>query len=504
MNVLDSELVLGQLAALGYEPAEDYRQADLVLLNTCSVRQHAEDKVYSRLGEIAKAKIRRPQMIVGVMGCMAERDTDGLKAKAPCIDLLCGPGNLNEIPMLLAEVEDQRAGEGTEEGRGDAATRGRGDKNKKMHRVLAVALEKDHSRRAPVAERTLIYDSIESLDLSRAAPTNGRALQAYVRVQRGCDKFCTYCVVPFTRGPERSRPPEHIVQEVRKLADLGTKEITLLGQTVNSYKYAEDGGAGGSTHVSFADLLERVHEVPGVERIRFVTSYPGEFGDDVLQAMRDLPKVCEYLHIPAQSGSNAVLQRMKRQYSVEQYEELLARAREIVPGISLAGDFIVGFCGETEADHEQTLALVERTRYKNIYMFKYSQRPGTVADRRLADDVPEDVKQRRHTELAALQKRMCLAHHQGLIGREVEVLVEGYSKAAIKAQEAEQARGHNVSWKRTDQLTGRTRGDEIVVFTGSEALIGQFVRIKVTAATTLTLHGEVVTRPEKSVSLTVL
>ncbi|MBI4578376.1 MAG: tRNA (N6-isopentenyl adenosine(37)-C2)-methylthiotransferase MiaB [Planctomycetes bacterium] len=482
MNVLDSELVLGQLARLGYASTEDYRRADLVLLNTCSVRQHAEDKVYSRLGEITKAKQRRPEMVVGIIGCMAERDHDGLKTKAPHVDLMCGPGNLNEIPSLLAEVVE--------------------DRQARRH-SLAIALEQDHSRRTPAAERTRIYDSIEALDLSREMPADGRVLQSYIRVQRGCDKFCTFCVVPFTRGPERSRPPEHIVEEARKLADLGAREITLLGQTVNSYKYAEGAGGPGRT-VTFADLLQRVHEVEGIERIRFVTSYPGDFTDDVLRAMRDLPKVCEYLHIPAQSGSNAVLGRMKRQYTVEQYEELLVRAREVVPGISLAGDFIVGFCGETDEDHERTLALVERVRYKNIYMFKYSPRPGTVADRRLPDDVPDEVKQRRHMELAALQKRMCLAHHQAMVGREVEVLAEGYSKAAIKAQEAEQSRGQEISWKRSDQLTGRTRGDEIVVFTGPESLIGEFVRIRVTSATALTLHGEVATRPERVRSLSVL
>ncbi|HOQ85956.1 MAG TPA: MiaB/RimO family radical SAM methylthiotransferase [Phycisphaerae bacterium] len=493
MNVLDSELVLGQLSSMGYQPTDDVRTADLVLFNTCSVRQHAEDKVYSRLGEVAKLKKRRPDMVVGVIGCMAERDHDGIQTKAPHVDLLCGPGNLNEIPSLLAEVLEAR--EAAEASR--AGGRLRGDGN--AHR-LAVALERDHSRRTPAAERTKLFDSIEALDLSRDVPPDGRVLQSYVRVQRGCDKFCTFCVVPFTRGPERSRPPEHIVQEIRKLADLGAKEITLLGQTVNSYKYRDESGK----LVNFADLLELVHDVGGIERIRFVTSYPGDFTDDILQAMRDLPKVCEYLHIPAQSGSNEVLKRMKRQYTVEQYEELLARAREVVPGISLAGDFIVGFCGETEADHEQTLALVERTRYKNIYMFKYSERPGTVADRRLPDDVPEAVKQRRHTELAALQKRMCLAHHQAMVGREIEVLVEGYSKAAIKAQEAEQTRGHEVSWKRSDQLTGRSRGDEIVVFTGPETLIGQFVRIRVTSATALTLHGEVVTQADRRTSLNVL
>lgn len=498
MNVLDSELVLRQLLVMGYEPTEDVRQADLVLFNTCSVRQHAEDKVYSRLGQVAKIKQRRPDMIVGVIGCMAERDHDGIQTKAPHVDLLCGPGNLNEIPSLLEEVLQNRSeGSHAQSGRGDAETRQRGEK---AGTTPAIALEKDHSRRTPAAERTRLYDSIEALDLSRDLPPDGRIPRSYIRVQRGCDKFCTFCVVPFTRGPERSRPPGHIVQEARKLADLGAKEITLLGQTVNSYKYDE----GSGQIVTFAELLERVHDVGGIERIRFVTSYPGDFTDDIFFAMRDLPKVCEYLHIPAQSGSNQVLRCMKRQYTVEQYEELLSKARDIVPGISLAGDFIVGFCGETEADHEQTLALVERSRYKNIYMFKYSERPGTLADRRLPDDIPEPVKQRRHTELAALQKRVCLEHHQALVGHEVEVLVEGYSKAAIKAQEAEQSRGHEISWKRSDQLTGRSRGDEIVVFTGPESLIGQFVRIKVTSATTLTLHGELVAPADRPASLPVL
>ncbi len=460
MNVLDSELVMGQLRAMGYEPIDDFRSADVVLLNTCSVRQHAEDKVYSRLGEVKHAKLRRPDMIVGVIGCMAERDHAGIRDRAGHVDLLCGPGNLNRIPTLIAEVADTRE--------------------------QAIALEHDHSRRQPKAERTLQYDSIEQLDLSRNPSAEGRVLQSYVRVQRGCDKFCTFCVVPFTRGPERSRPPAHILEEVKKLADLGAREITLLGQTVNSYSYAEDGRV-----VRFAELLERVHAVNGIDRLRFVTSYPGDFTDDVLEAMRDLPKLCEYLHIPAQSGSNAVLQRMKRQYSVEQYVELIERARSLVPGISLAGDFIVGFCGETEEDHAQTLALVERIRYKNIFMFKYSNRPGTAADRRLADDIPEQVKRRRHAELSALQNRMSFEHHRAMVGRTVEVLVEGYSKAAIKAQEAEQSRGQEVSWRRTDQLTGRTRGDEIVVFPGSASLIGQLVPVRIAGATALTLHGEV-------------
>ena len=482
MNVLDSELVLGQLRGMGYAVTDEPAGADLVLLNTCSVRQHAEDKVYSRLGEIKQVKRRRPEMIVGVIGCMAERDTSGLEERAGQVDLLCGPGNLNEIPALIAEVIEQR----------------RGRRGRRGHEGPVVALETDHSRRENRARRTLMYDSIEALDLSRGEIAGDRAVQSYIRVQRGCDKFCTFCVVPFTRGPERSRPPEHIVAEAERLADRGVREITLLGQTVNSYAYGGDG-----REVRFAELLERLHEVAGIERLRFVTSYPGDFTDDVLEAMRDLPKLCEYLHIPVQSGSNRVLERMKRQYTVEQYEGLLARARSIVPGITLASDFIVGFCGETEEDHAETLRLVERARFKNIFMFKYSNRPATAADRRLVDDVAEETKRRRHAELVELQQRMSLAHHQALIDERVEVLVEGYSKAAIKAQEAEQSRGQEVSWRRSDQLTGRTRGDEIVVFTGPASLMGEIVEVQVTAATALTLHGEVVTPSESLASLTI-
>lgn len=477
MNVLDSELVLGQLVAMGYAPTDDYRAADLVLLNTCSVRQHAEDKVYSRLGELRQIKSCRPQMIIGVIGCMAERDGDGLARRTPQVDLLCGPGNLNELPALIDDVSDRRQ---------------RADRLNKASHQLSMALETDHSRRESKSRRTLGYDSIEQLDLSRTVAPGTSALQSYIRVQRGCDKFCTFCVVPFTRGPERSRPPEHIVTEARTLADAGAREITLLGQTVNSYSCEEDGHP-----VRFAELLERVHAVDGIERIRFVTSYPGDFTDDVLHAMRDLPKVCEYLHIPAQSGSDAVLRRMKRQYTVGAYLDLIDRARDIVPNISLAGDFIVGFCGETDEEHEMTLGLVERVRYKNIFMFKYSNRPGTAADRNLPDDVPEEIKKRRHLELVALQHRMSTAHHQAMIGKSVEVLVEGYSKAAIKAQEAEQSRGQEVGWKRSDQLTGRTRGDEIVVFSGEPSQIGRMAKVQVTAATALTLQGDVLTPAQR-------
>lgn len=458
MNVLDSELVLGQLRAQGYESIEDMSAADVVLLNTCSVRDHAEQKVLSRLGALKKPKQRRPDMVVGVIGCMAERDPDGIFEKMPHVDLVCGPGELNKVPALIEEVQTSR--------------------------TRAIALAQSWSRKNTPLQRSVEYDSVEALDLSRDPGPGAEVLQSYVRVQRGCDKFCTFCVVPFTRGPERSRPPEQIIDEARKLADRGAKEVTLLGQTVNSYVHPENGRA-----VRFAELVARVAAVPGLERVRFVTNYPGDFTDDILVVMRDVPQVCEYLHIPVQSGSNPVLQRMRRQYSVEEYVDLIDRAREIVPGIAIASDFIVGFCGETDEDHEASIRLIERCRFKNIFVFKYSPRPGTVADKRLPDDVPEDVKRRRNVEMLRAQEVISSEANRRLVGSTVEVLVEGYSKAAAKAQEAEQSRGEEVGWRRSDQLVGRTRTDHIVVFNGEPRHMGRFAQVRLTGATALTLHG---------------
>ena len=466
MNVLDSELVLGQLRALGYEPTLRMTDADVILLNTCSVRDHAEQKVLSRLGSLKKPRQRRPDMIVGIIGCMAERDPDGLFAKMPHVDLVCGPGELNKVPALIEEVRETRS--------------------------RAIALAQSLSRKSTPLQRALEYDSVEALDLSRSPAPGESVLQSYIRVQRGCDKFCTFCVVPFTRGPERSRPAEQILSEANMLADRGAREITLLGQTVNSYVNQEKGRP-----VRFAELLHRVAQVPGIRRVRFVTSYPGDFTDDIFEVMRDVPQVCEYLHIPAQSGSNAVLSRMKRQYTVEQYLDLLERGRQYVPHLAVASDFIVGFCGETEEEHEASLTLVERSRFKNVFVFKYSPRPGTVADKRLLDDVSEDVKRRRNIELLQCQERISTDANQVLIGETVEVLAEGYSKAALKAQEAEQTRGAEVGWRRSDQLVGRTRQDQIVVFTGRREHIGQLLSIRITAVTALTLHGEIIQQDER-------
>lgn len=461
MNVLDSELVLGQLRALGYDPINDMTAADVVLLNTCSVRDHAEQKVLSRLGALKKPKAARPDMVVGVIGCMAERDPEGVIQAMPHVDLVCGPGELNKVPALIEEVQE--------------------------HRTRAVALSQSLSRKSTPLQRALEYDSVEALDLSREPAEGASVLQAYIRVQRGCDKFCTFCVVPFTRGAERSRPADQIVDEAKMLADRGAKEVTLLGQTVNSYVHSDNGKP-----VRFAELLARVAAVDGIERVRFVTSYPGDFTDDIFEVMRGVPEVCDYLHIPAQHGNDDMLKRMRRQYTVGQYIELIDRARAIVPTIELASDFIVGFCSETESEHADTLKLIERCRFKNIFVFKYSPRPGTVADKRSADDVPEEVKRRRNHELLALQERIAAAHNRTLIGHAVNVLVEGYSKAALKAQEAEQTRGEEVTWRRSDQLVGRTSRDQIVVFPGKPEHIGRFTDIRVDGTTALTLHGTMI------------
>ncbi|MHC5109760.1 MAG: tRNA (N6-isopentenyl adenosine(37)-C2)-methylthiotransferase MiaB [Planctomycetota bacterium] len=461
MNVLDSELVLGQLRRLGYRPTDDMLGADVVLLNTCSVRDHAEQKALSRLGALKKPKQHRDDLVVGVIGCMAERDPDGIFSKMPHVDLVCGPGELNKVPALIDEVLESRE--------------------------KAIALAQSLSRKSTPVQRALEYDSVEALDLSREPATDERVIQSYIRVQRGCDKFCTFCVVPFTRGPERSRPPQQIVDEAKMLADRGAREVTLLGQTVNSYVNQEDGRA-----VKFAELLSRVAQVNGIERVRFVTSYPGDWDEAIFEVMRDEPRIAKYLHIPAQSGSNPVLQRMRRVYTAESYVELMDKARAYVPDIAIASDFIVGFCGETEEDHQATVRMLERCQFHRIFVFKYSVRPNTVADKRDVDDVPDDIKRRRNIELLSLQEKISLEANRKTVGSTVKVLVEGYSKAALKAQEAEQTRGEEVSWRKSDQLVGRTSRDEIVVFRGGAGHIGAFADVKISGATALTLHGELV------------
>ncbi len=476
MNVLDSQLVAARLREMGLRRVDSPREADVVLFNTCSVRQHAEDKVLSRLGALRAVKNRRPETIIGVIGCMAERAREELFTQVPHLDLLCGPGELHHLATLLVEVSER-------------------------HEQLA-ALASSQARRTTAAQRGQADDPLEVLDSSRRPVPDESVLQSYVRVQRGCDKFCTYCVVPFVRGPERSRPPANIVAEVRSLVAQGCREITLLGQTVNSYAYRD-----GERTVRFAELLEQVHAIDGLDRIRFVTSFPAGWDEDIFRVLRDCPRVCPYLHLPAQSGSDRVLKAMKRGYTVAEYLRIVDTARRYVPDIALAGDFIVGFPGETEEDFQATVELVRRVEYKSIFVFKYSPRPGTSAERAREDDVPAEDKSRRNNELLAVQSEISLRKRQALIGRTVEVLVEGYSKAARRLRtgdtdtEADAADGlpegcahdHAVSGiiASPRQLAGRTPHDLITVFDGEPAHIGTIVNVRIESVSPLTLFGTI-------------
>jgi len=533
MNELDSELVAGRLRELGYAFSADASSADVVLYNTCSVREAAEQKVWSRLGDLKQRKRREPNLVVGVLGCMAERDGASLMARMPVVDLMVGPAELDKLPGLL-----------------DNAVRTRESLNADApERVSAnlSALQGSASRRS--ATLAAAEDSLELLDLSRSvspvdapAPGTGRT-SAYVRITRGCNKFCTYCVVPFTRGAEIHRPPEHIIDECKRLADAGVIEITLLGQTVNHYRY-EHGAAvsvggvlqpqkgrtyKGSHHrdafagervTTFAGLLDRIHEeVPAIRRLRFVTSYPRDFGNDVLEVMRDRERICRYLHVPAQTGSDRMLKMMNRGYTVAEYDEFLDRARSYLDEpekgrpLMVSGDIIVGFPTETDEDFDATVALVERSRYKNCFIFKYSPRPGTVAFDKIPDDVPDEVKRRRNNELLAVQARVSGAISAEQVGRTFEVYVEGLSKKAKKeagstsgairragsvmltvaGREPGAAVAEAEAIEGTVQLSGRTDGDNIVFFEAdageAERLVGTIVPVRVTAARHLSLHG---------------
>jgi tRNA-2-methylthio-N6-dimethylallyladenosine synthase len=312
--------------------------------------------------------------------------------------------------------------------------------------------------------------------------------QAYVRITRGCNKFCTYCVVPFTRGPEVHRPPGNVIDEVRKLADAGAREVTLLGQTINHYAY--DHGDGRMTR--FSDLLYQVHEAaPHLPRLRFVTSFPRDFGDDALEAMRDCPRICRYLHVPAQHGSDRILKLMNRGYTVGAYCQFVDRARSHMPDVCIASDFIVGFPTETEEEFEQTAELVRRCRFKNSFIFKYSPRPGTAAVDRFEDDVPEAAKRRRNNELLAVQQDVSAAENRKMIGRRVEVLVEGRSKLVSRRSNGNVELGwEKPSTEAADgQLVGRTRGDQVVVFDGPVSLKGRILDVEITDARSLTLIG---------------
>jgi tRNA-2-methylthio-N6-dimethylallyladenosine synthase len=504
MNMLDSELVVAALRRDGYQLTDNPKEADTVIFNTCSVREHAEHKIYSALGRLKFSKRNRPAKVIGVIGCMAQKDQDLIFQKAPHVDLVVGTGQLAEIPSLIR--------------------RSRQSTNRSPLKAVSLG-RKDGSREE-------VSDSFQSWDPLRDPEMRPTPFQAFVRIMIGCDKFCTYCVVPATRGPEQSRPPAHILQETQLLADQGVREITLLGQTVNSYKYTENGRL-----VRLSDLLEQLHNVAGIERIRFITNFPRDMTNDLLQAVRDLPKVVKYLHVPAQSGCNDVLKRMKRGYSVEEYREMMLRIRELVPHCAVSSDFIVGFCGESEDSFQKSMQLIRDCRFKNSFIFKYSPRSGTKADELFPDDVPEDVKRRRNHEMLELQNRISEEDNAEFIGRHVSILVEGPSKSAARraAREGLPADAANLltllpqadhnhaagdhhhhdhhhheseqhlpaqslqhaspeADRLSTQLTGRTSCDRIVVFDGNPRLTGSIADIEIHDCTSTTLLGSIVTR----------
>jgi len=461
MNKLDSQLIKGRLERLGYTFCEKAEKAGVIIFNTCSVRQHAEDKVISKIGQLRRRQQQQNNLILAVVGCMAQRLGNELLENYPQVDIVCSPGRIHQLAELIRQARQ------------------------------------DRQPQLALNDKAELHD-LEELDAARHDSDTDCPFMAYVRVMRGCNKFCSYCVVPHVRGGEISRPPEHILEESRRLVNNGVKEITLLGQTVNSYKYAN-----GDKTIGLADVLEMLHEIPGLRRLRFVTSYPRDFDASILRAMAEMPKVCEYLHIPAQSGSDKILKAMNRRYTAAQYFDLIDRARQIVPGIAVAGDFIVGFPGEADEDFEASCNLLRDVRYKNCFIFKYSPRPGTRADDKLADSIPDEIKKQRNRILLDLQSKISLEENQKFIGRTVEILVEGPSKYPHldnnknENESPEKQPDKNMipspsSVADSLQLVGRSRGDHIVVLQGAPALIGQIIPVTISRASALTLFARMV------------
>lgn len=471
MNILDSELVRDQLVTLGYRFVSDDKNADIVLYNTCSVRAQSEQKVLSRLGVMQKRKKEHPDLVVGMLGCMAERTGQELSQKLKHLDVVVGPSELDRLPTLLEQIHHER-------------TEGRAARH--------VALSGHTNRRSKTLDAAM--DRLEALDQGRLVDDNAAHTQAYVRITRGCNKFCSFCVVPFTRGPEVHRPPDAIVEEVKKMTKGGALEVTLLGQTINHYQHGE---------TSFAQLLKRVHdEVPELPRLRFLTSYPRDFTDEALDVMASSPRISGFLHIPAQSGSDRMLKLMNRGYTVEQYLGLIERARQRMPNIAIVGDMIVGYPGETDEDFAASLELLRQVKYKTVYVFKYSVRPNTVAEKIHTDDVSEATKRARNQAMLNLQQEIALAHHQAMVGQRIEVLVEGAAKVDPAVQDATPRDDDgNVLYalKKSDRrapredgtarLAARTRGDHIVAFDGPASLVGSLVHVTIEKATALSLSG---------------
>jgi tRNA-2-methylthio-N6-dimethylallyladenosine synthase len=429
MNVHDSERIAGLLEQAGYEATENASHADVVVVNTCSVRERAEDKLYSRLGEIREASRETGRIpIVAVAGCVAQQEAGGVLKRSKLVDIVVGTQSIKRLPDLIEQV---------------AANQGR---------QIDVNPYEDVSFPLGVARR---YDPVK----------------AYVTIIEGCNEFCSFCVVPYTRGHERMRPKRDIVNEVIQAAAEGHCEIQLLGQIVNHYQAPDDSSC------DFAALLETVHDVPGVERVRFASPHPRHVPIRLIEAMRDLPKVCKHLHLPVQSGSNRVLEAMRRRYTRESYLDLVATVRSMVPNVVLTTDMIVGFPGETRVDFEETIALTAEVRYESMYSFKYSPRPNTLALKRYPDDISREEKTSRIVALQALQRDIQIELHTAALETRVDVLVD------------------SVSRRRDWELSGRTSGNTVVNFPGPRDWLGRTVAVRITRAGAYSLAGEPIDAP---------
>ncbi len=425
MNVADSEVVASVMKMAGYEPCESLDQADAVFLNTCSVRDNAEQKIIHRLEALNAMRRKGRHLIIGVLGCMAERVKDGLLNKHGA-DLVAGPDAYLSLPDLIAQAETG-------------------------HKAMDIELSLTETYRDIVPERYC-----------------GSRISGFVSIMRGCNNFCHYCIVPYTRGRERSRDVESILREVHDLEARGYKEVTLLGQNVNSYCWNKEDGS----KILFPELLRIVAQaVPGM-RIRFSTSHPKDMSDETLHVIAEEPNVCKHIHLPVQSGSNRILKLMNRKYTREWYLDRVAAIRRIIPDCGLSTDIFVGYCSETEEDHQLSLSLMKECGYDSAFMFKYSERPGTYASKNLPDDVPEETKIHRLEELIALQNELSATSNQKCIGKEYEILVEGVSKRS------------------REQLFGRTEQNKVVVFDRGTHHPGEYVRVKITDASSATLKGE--------------
>jgi tRNA-2-methylthio-N6-dimethylallyladenosine synthase len=428
MNVADSEVVASVMQMAGYETTDDLKEADAVFLNTCSVRDNAEQKIYHRLEALnaqrnSKSKSQDSRLIIGVLGCMAERVKEELLEQHG-VDLVAGPDAYLSLPDLVAQAETG-------------------------HKAINIELSTTETYRDVVPQRIGL----------------GHKIGGFVSIMRGCNNFCHYCIVPYTRGRERSRDVESILREVRDLRDRGFKEVTLLGQNVNSYS---------SHEVGFAQLLRMVAEEAPEMRVRFTTSHPKDMSDETLQVIAEMPNVCKHIHLPVQSGSDRILKLMNRKYTREWYLDRVAAIRRIIPDCGLSTDIFVGYCSETEEDHQLSLSLMREVGYDSAFMFKYSERPGTYASKHLPDDVSEEVKIRRLNELIALQTEISAQQNKKDEGKEFDVLVEGFSKRS------------------REQLCGRTEQNKMMVFNKGSHHIGETVRVRIVGSTSATLLGETV------------